>query len=269
MRAHTQTHTLSGWKSIACFLENTCVRSHTMVRNYHCASFSFFSPLKNRNERRWRFIFGRTPKLFLELRIMRIYVCALASHRDTRVLHICLHCAVNIPATGLLRCCLCARALCLSLIKYPHRGIHHLYQAEKAEITSPSIIVFDRALLLSFCVFLPPLLPRIQAFLFSLFSSGPPWLECREVICLYVRAVLSLSCLAPSKPSGLLIIFQISERLKFVYFCVCAFSFRSGHSHPCMVLPVLLWLHPSFTAIHKKWALEESFPPHQKENWTV
>lgn len=98
-------------------------------------------------------------------------------------------------------CCspACVYAVFRVWLNSPSRDLSSLAGREE-KITSPSILMFDIALPLC----LLPSLFYVSRLLFAQLSSDRPCLWCWEVICLYVRAVLSLclSCLAPPSPLG-------------------------------------------------------------------
>lgn len=144
-------------------------------------------------------------------------------------------------------CCssACVHALCWSLIKFPIEGFI-IFSRQKRENYKP----------INPCVWSSsPLLPRrlmpslfdVSRPLFTRFSSGPPFLCCWEVICLYVRAVLSprLSYLAPpnlSAPHHHPDMWA-SEVLRSGIFCVYGFyislSIRDIYIHVCLYWPCL------------------------------
>lgn len=151
--------------------------SDRIVGNYSARVFSAFFP-KNGSK--------NTLKLFLELRFWDL-MCVPSSHRDTH--RLCLRCAICLPMTGVLQRCLCVCFLLGVWLNSPSRDSSSS-SGRKEKITSPSILVFDRAFPFYLGV-ICPLCSVYPGLYFTRYSSGPPRLWCREVICPYVRAVLS------------------------------------------------------------------------------
>lgn len=91
-------------------------------------------------------------------------------------------------------CCstACVYALCWSMIKFPIEGFI-IFSRQKRENYKPiNPPVWSSSPLLPLCIL--PSLFYVFRPLFTRCSSGPPCLWCWEVICLYVRAVLSPAC---------------------------------------------------------------------------
>lgn len=111
--------------------------------------------------------------------------------------------------------------------------------------------MFDLALPLLLLCLLPSLF-YISRLLFTQFSSGPPCLWCWEVICLYVRAVLS-----PASPIWLFQTLSAPHHHPDMWaseiwrvFCVCVFLFSFIRSiyicvclnWPCLTTPIVCYV---------------------------
>lgn len=79
------------------------------------------------------FVYEWTLKLFPELRI-HVYFRVTQRFAQAPYLFALLCLLTHDRFVALLLLCVCVCALCQSLIIFPHRGIHHLYQAEKRKL---------------------------------------------------------------------------------------------------------------------------------------